>query len=323
MTDSLADPGRLVDSGRLASRRVASGRLALTGRLAASWRVGFGQPWLADPRLGALMAVVLWLAVVAMAAPIGRSFGTGQEAIAYWSAPLADPYATSEWTLPGGYVYSPAFLQLVSPLTRLPWLAFMAVWAAILLVTLRLLTGHRWFVLGVLAAAMEIAGGNISLLLGVAIVAGFRWPAAWAFVLLTKITPGIGLLWFALRREWRSLAMALGATALIVLVSMILMPTAWPEWIEVLRRATRHDGTPAAVPVPFLVRLPFALALLVWGARTDRRWTVPVASMLALPALWFGSLTMLLAVIPLLKADGDRSARAAGPATRAGDGRGT
>jgi hypothetical protein len=55
------------------------------------------------------------------------------------------------------------------------------------------------------------------------------------------------------------------------------------------------------VPIPFLVRLPFAVALVVWGARTDRRWTVPVAGMLALPALWYGGLTMLLAVIALKK----------------------
>ena len=67
--------------------------------------------------------------------------------------------------------------------------------------------------------AMEVAGGNVSLLLAVAIVVGFRWPAAWALVLLTKITPGIGLLWFAVRREWRHLAIALGATAAIVAVS--------------------------------------------------------------------------------------------------------
>jgi hypothetical protein len=52
--------------------------------------------------------------------------------------------------------------------------------------------------------------------------------------------------------------------------------------------------------VPLLIRLPLAVALVVWGARTDRRWTVPVASMLALPALWYGGLSMLLAVIPLL-----------------------
>lgn len=260
---------------------------------------GVASSWLTDPRLGALLAVGLWLAVVALAAPIGRTFGTGQDAIAYWSAQLADPYANSEWTVPPGYVYSPAFLQLVSPLTRLPWIAFMGAWAAILLVALRTLTGRRWFVLGLLAATVEIAGGNISLLLGLAIVAGFRWPAAWAFVLLTKITPGVGLLWFAVRREWRSLAIALGATALVVAVSATLMPSAWLQWIDVLQRATKYDVTAAGVPLPFILRLPFAIGLVVWGARTDRRWTVPVASMLALPALWYGSLSMLLAVIPL------------------------
>jgi hypothetical protein len=45
------------------------------------------------------------------------------------------------------------------------------------------------------------------------------------------------------------------------------------------------------------------VAVVVWGARTDRRWTVPVAGMIALPALWYGSLTMLLAVVALRDPD--------------------
>jgi len=43
-------------------------------------------------------------------------------------------------------------------------------------------------------------------LLAVAIAVGFRYPAAWALVLITKVTPGIGLVWFAVRREWCPLA---------------------------------------------------------------------------------------------------------------------
>jgi hypothetical protein len=54
------------------------------------------------------------------------------------------------------------------------------------------------------------------------------------------------------------------------------------------------------VPVPLWIRLPISLAVVAWGARTDRAWTVPVAAMLALPALWYGGISMLLAVIPLL-----------------------
>jgi hypothetical protein len=147
---------------------------------------------------------------------------------------------------------------------------------------------------------MEIAGGNVSLLLSAAIVIGFRWPAAWALVLLTKITPGLGLLWFAVRREWRSLLIALAATVAIAAVSAVLMPTAWGQWLDVIMANAGKGGTWAAVPVPLWFRLPIAVAVVVWGARTDRRWTVPVASMLALPALWYGGLSMLLAVIPLL-----------------------
>jgi hypothetical protein len=178
----------------------------------------------------------------------------------------------------------------------------MAVWTALLLGAVRFLTGPRLLAAGLLFpfTAMEVAGGNVSLLLGVAIVIGFRWPAAWALILLTKITPGIGLLWFAVRREWRQLAIALGATAAIVAVSALVMPAAWREWIDVIVANAGKGGTWASVPVPLLIRLPIAIAVVVWGARTDRYWTVPVASMLALPALWYGGISMLLAVIPLL-----------------------
>src|SRR6185436_17687905 len=135
----------------------------------------------------------------------------------------------------------------------------------------RFLTGPRLFAVGVLLAALELVGGNISLLLAVAIVIGFRWPAAWGLVLLTKVTPGIGLLWFAVRREWRSLGIALGATAVVAGVSWAMMPWAWEDWVSVLVNIAGRDGTWAAVPVPLLVRLPIAIAVVVWGARTDRR----------------------------------------------------
>jgi hypothetical protein len=252
------------------------------------------------PLIGAVLAIAFWVLVVVFAEPWGRLWGTGQDARCYYQATLADPYLHSSWNDPIAYVYSPAFLQLVSPLTALPWQAFMAVWTVILLGAVRFLTGPRLLAAGLLFpfTAMEVAGGNVSLLLAVAIVVGFRWPAAWALVLLTKITPGVGLLWFAVRREWRSLAIALGATAAIVVVSAVLMPTAWQEWPDVILANAGRGGTWASVPIPLWLRLPAAVALVIWGARTDRRWTVPVASMVALPALWYGGLSMLLAVIP-------------------------
>jgi hypothetical protein len=260
----------------------------------------FGLPLFTPAQVGGwLVAAGTWLLLATLAQPLGRHLRTGQEAFCYWIANLQAPYALSDWTQPVAYVYSPAFLQVVSPLTHLPWLEFFGVWTAMLLLAIRFLTGPRLFAVGVLLATLELVGGNISLFLAVAMVVGFRWPAVWAFVLLTKVTPGIGLLWFAVRREWRSLGIALGATALVVAVSALLMPGAWLEWLALLVRLAGRGGTWAAVPIPFLVRLPFAVALVVWGALTDRRWTVPVAGMLALPALWYGSFSMLLAVIAL------------------------
>ena len=140
--------------------------------------------------------------------------------------------------------------------------------------------------------------GNVHMLLALAIVLGFRWPAAWAFVLLTKVTPGVGLLWFAVRREWRSLGLALGATALIVGVSAILAPGQWAEWFQSLLETSRAD-VPLAISIPLWQRLIMAIVLVTWGARTDRRWTVVVAATLALPTLWFHGLAMLVGIVAI------------------------
>jgi len=268
------------------------------GRGRPAWR-GFDPGRLPRLSRGLVVACAMWVLIVVLAQRDSGAWVSGKDAISYWAPQLDALYAQAEWTTVGAYVYSPAFLQLVSPLQHLPWLAFVGVWTAMLMFALRFLTGGRLFAIGVLLAAGELIGGNISLLLAVAIVIGFRWPAAWALILLTKVTPGIGLLWFAARGEWRNLSIAIAATVVVIAVSAAVMPWAWPEWIGVLTNIAGRDGTWAAVPIPLLVRLPFAIAVVVWGARTDRRWTVPVACMLALPALWYGGLTMLLAIIVL------------------------
>jgi hypothetical protein len=149
--------------------------------------------------------------------------------------------------------------------------------------------------------AIDIWYGNIHLLMALAIVLGFRYPATWSLLLLTKITPGIGLLWFALRREWRSLAVAVGATAAIAAVSFLLAPGLWQEWIAQLQRSSTRPPQFGIFPdVPVRVRLIPAALLVAWGALTNRAWTVPVASTLALPVLWFNGLAMLAAVMPLI-----------------------
>ena len=250
-----------------------------------------------------LALVAAWLGIAYFAVPWGRTAGSGMDAYCYWVPNLADPYLHSNWNDQIAYPYSPAFLQILQPIRYLPWQAFMAVWAAILMAAMVYLTGPRLILLGLaFFGLMEIWGGNIEMLVAVAIVLGFRWPATWSFVLLTKITPGVGLLWFAIRREWRSLAIALGATVAVVAVSAALAPDAWQRWPQVLASNVGKNGTWAAVPVPLVIRLPIAVALIAWGARANHRWVGPVGAMLALPALWYGGLSIMLATLPLLGA---------------------
>src|SRR5256714_13300032 len=126
---------------------------------------GRSEP-LAIPRLsptvvgGVAVAGFAWLFVVLLAEPYGRAWGTGQDARCYWLPSLAAPYFHANWTDPIAYVYSPAFLQLISPLTSLPWQVFVAVWTAILIGAVGWLTGPRLPAAGGLVAAAGLGGGG-------------------------------------------------------------------------------------------------------------------------------------------------------------------
>jgi hypothetical protein len=56
------------------------------------------------------------------------------------------------------------------------------------------------------------------------------------------------------------------------------------------------------------LRLAVAAALIIWGARTDRRWVVPVATVLAMPVLWITSPAVLAAIPMLRRPRGDATA---------------
>ena len=228
------------------------------------------------------------------------------DAYAYWTTRTGDFYAAADTGRIGAYLYSPAFAQAVAPLVILPLAVFTALWTAINFAALWWLL-RRWALpsLLFLPIPFEIISGNVHLLYAVAIVAGFRYPATWALMLLTKVTPGIGVLWFLVRREWRALVIALGVTAAIVAVSFVLDRSAWEEWIAILRRDLAGAGqgsidTPGwYVAVPLLPRLVVAAIVTVAAALTDRRWLLPVAVVIALPVVWFNSLAVLAAVVPL------------------------
>lgn len=228
------------------------------------------------------------------------SFGT-DSAHAYWNVWRVGPYALPPGS-PDAFNYSPAFAQLIHPLTLLPWPAFLTVWSALLAAALVWLlwplpSRWRWLVLAY-AAPPALLIGNIEAFLAVAAVVGLRHPSAWAFPLLTKVTPGLGPVWFAVRREWRRAAVAVLTTALVVLASALLSPALWMQWWDFILGAPTPPTQ--AHYLPLALRLVLAVGVVVWGALRGRRGAVAVAMLLAMP-LWSSGVLVLLCALPRLR----------------------
>lgn len=250
-------------------------------------------------RDGGIIAGLIFAAYLFMVvAPVAQTFGF--DSYAYWLVDGNDPYRLSVGAL-GAFTYTPPIARLFDPFGTIEWWTFLWIWLALAVGTLVWLGGRGIRVLWLLAlppVALELYHLNIHLLLAAAIVLGFRYPSTWAFVVLTKVTLGIGLLWFVVRQEWHSLLIALGTTAAIVAVSVLIDGRIWGEWLRFIVSTT--EGQQVAqfeIGLPLFVRLPAAAALVAWGGLTDRRWTVPLAATLALPVLWLSGFAICAAIL--------------------------
>jgi hypothetical protein len=265
---------------------------------------------------GVLIAGLVF--VIAIVIPATRNAKlVAYDAHAYYqAAALQDPYRA---TIQGGFdavgglyefKYPPPLAQALAPVRAvLTWPQFLAIWSA-LLFGVFVVMGGRWALPLLVFPPLlgELWLGNINLWIAAAVWLGFRWPAAWAFIILTKITPGIGLLWFAVRREWRNLAIAIGATVAIAAVSFVLAPNLWRDFIEASKTqvAATVDVPRQAAPLSLPFRMVVGALIIVAGALTDRRWLVPVAVALTVPFLWWNVLAILIVCIPLARGDAER-----------------
>lgn len=225
-----------------------------------------------------------WVATVLVAAHALVYYisggGVGMDAHAYWVAGhVAHPYNAGPGEM-DAYLYSPLFLQVVRPLTWLPWHLFLVLWIAMEACAYWWLLRRapwRWRVPGLLMAVPELLLGNVYAFIGVAIVVGWRRFEFWGFPLLTKITPAApGLVWMLAKREWAQLLRGGLTVGALVGLSYAAQPRLWTEWVAFLGD---HSGEGASA----VVRTAVAALATALAARVDRRWVVPLAVLFSMP----------------------------------------
>jgi hypothetical protein len=231
-----------------------------------------------------------------------RSGGPGFDFFAYWYVDPADPYAIRNGLGEtfGVFHYPPPLAWLAGPLKLVSWPLAYWLWFGILLAVLVWLA--RDWALAWLAfppVAAELYHGNIHLLIAAALVLSLRQPIAYVFLALSKVSPGVMVLWWAARGEWRNFTLAVGSAAAVVVIAFVLAPDAWSAWLtQVSNVPTQAQNL---IAIPLAIRLPVAAVLVIAAARLDRPWILAPAVALALPLLWAHGFAVLVAITPLIR----------------------
>lgn len=237
----------------------------------------------------------------------------GVDAHAYWASWRNGLYSAGPEQR-DAYLYSPAFAQVLWPMTLVPWPVFYAAWMIAATATYAWLLaplGVRWVAPLLLILIPEIEAGNVWPFFALVLVFGFRFPAAWAFPLLLKVTPVVGLLWFGVRREWRAVLVAAAAGTAIAGVSFAIDPHLWADWVRLLlhpadftngSRETLHPLLHFPAAVRLGLGLPLSVALTVHAARANRPRLLAPAMLLASPVPGLNAFALLSAIPRLRRA---------------------
>jgi len=240
-------------------------------------------------------------------------FAAPIDAVMYWKAGTSTDLYPESWSSisSGQLPYPPVIAQISTMLQPIGWPAFV-----ILLTTATFAAfwfcARGWSLPLVLAGIPWLLGmgpaepakfltygllGNLQWVLAALTVLALRHPALWSVELITKVTSAAGWWWHVLRGEWRAAATGAGVALVIVALSFALAPAMWIDYLGfALRNFTAADTPIPTFPVPFGIRLATSVPLLIWGARTNRPWTVPVVCGWSLVGLYsFGFLPFFVA----------------------------
>lgn len=234
---------------------------------------------------------------------------------AYWLAarrliegqPLYDPTVTV--ITPYAYLYPPPLAQMLVPIAYVvPSSWFSLGWIVAMGIALWWLAGRDVIralaLVAFLPVAVEFWFRNVHLFLAVLVVLGLRqWSGWFALGAAIKVSPGLGIPYLALRGQWRAAAIATVAGLAMLVVSVLLSPGAWTQYLDFLR-GLDPSGQSAFIPIPLVVRLVIAGVLTVIAGRTGG-WRgevlLVVAVTVALPSMWFTGLSLLAAAVPIIR----------------------
>jgi hypothetical protein len=223
----------------------------------------------------------------------GHWFATPVDAVMYWEAGTSTDLYPDTWSVitSSQIPYPPLVAQISALLQPIGWPAFIlllttaifaAFWYCARGWSLPLIAiGIPWFLgIGPEEPAKFLAYGligNLQWILAALTIVAFRHPALWSIELVTKVTTAFGWWWHVLRGEWRAAAIGAAVSLVVVGVSIAISPAMWMDYVGFAVRNFTASAPPIPTfPVPLGIRLVTAVPLLIWGARTNRPWTVPV-----------------------------------------------
>ena len=231
----------------------------------------------------------------------------------YWQVGTATELYPEVWSelQTGNMIYPPPLAQISTLLQPIGWPAFIlmlsaatfaAFWYCARQWSLPLLAlGIPWFLGFGPEEPAKFLGyaliGNLQWILAALTVLALRRPALWSVELVTKVTTALGWWWHLLRGEWRAAAIGAAATALVVAISFAISPDWWFQYLGFAARNFTAANPPVpTLPIPLGIRLATAVPLLIWGARTNRPWTVPAVCGWSLVGMYsFGFLPFFVA----------------------------
>lgn len=163
------------------------------------------------------------------------------------------------------FSYSPAFALLIQPFQVLPWPAFFGLVVTADALALAWLLGPWWAAVVVWAQVPflfdSMAWGSLNVTMAALVVLGLTRAGPWVALALSKVTPGIGVVYHAMCGDWRLVARFAVASGVLLLVPGTV------EWIGYLL-AQGSGG---------LVRYAIGAGVIAWAAARGQPWAVPVA----------------------------------------------